>query len=472
MGIPRRSGKPNVVFILADDMGIGDLGCVNDGLSHTPTLDGLFAEGTSLTRHYAASAVCSPSRASLLTGRYPHRTGAIDTLEWWGLDRLALRERTLADELRASGYVTGLIGKWHLGSFDPRYHPIRRGFDEAVCFRAGMQDYWQWYLEWGETARRSDGRYLTDVWTEEAVAFIERHQHEPFFLHLNYNAPHTPLQAPAEEVEPFLDRAGVPSPGVAVLYGMLARMDRGIACVLQTLRELGLEDDTIVIFTSDNGPDFGGSGDEALVRHGAGLAGSKQDVLEGGIRVPAVVRWPDGLPGAREVEAPTHFVDWLPTVLAMTGTARLPGGLPLDGADALDLLRGERSTATDEFGHCWQWSRYEPLADCNAAIREGDWKLVRPWRDGAREVPDGEWLMVAMYGPEHFIHHGLHQPPFPDRQLGEPAPAMLFDLAADPGEQRDLAALEPARVARMGRRLDAWFADVEAERATIEDGAV
>ena len=329
--------------------------------------------------------MCSPSRATLLTGRYPHRTGAIDTLEWWGLDRLALRERTLADELGADGYVTGLVGKWHLGSFDPRYHPIRRGFDETVCFRAGMQDYWQWYVEWGETARRSDGRYLTDVWTDEAVAFIERHQHEPFFLHLSYNAPHTPLQAPAEEVEPFLGRTGVPTPGVAILYGMLARMDRGIARVLETLRERGLEDDTIVIFASDNGPFFGGVGDEALERFGAGLAGSKQDVLEGGIRVPAVIRWPGGMSGGREVDAPIHFADWLPTILAMTGTPRTPGGLPLDGADALGVLRGD---GTQERARVRSLLAVEPLrATDRLQRRHPRWRLeagpaVARWRQG------------------------------------------------------------------------------------------
>jgi arylsulfatase A len=134
-----------------------------------------------------------------------------------------------------------------------------------------------------------------------------------------------------------------------------------------------------------------------------------------------------------------------------------------------DVLRGERTPETPEFDHCWQWSRYEPMADCNAAIRDGDWKLVRPWRDGAREVPDGEWLMVSMYGPEHFIHHGVRSLPFPARQLGEPAPAKLFHLSDDPAEKHDLAALESERVARMGRRLDHWFADVEHDRASIED---
>ncbi|MBM4456191.1 MAG: hypothetical protein FJ011_00265 [Chloroflexi bacterium] len=133
--------RPNVVFILVDDMGYGDFSAFNGGLSNTPALDALLAESVCLTQHYTASPVCNPSRAALLTGRYPHRTGSIDTLEWWGLERLALRETTLADLFKTAGYATGLVGKWHLGAFDPRYHPNRRGFDEAVCFRGGMHDY-------------------------------------------------------------------------------------------------------------------------------------------------------------------------------------------------------------------------------------------------------------------------------------------------------------------------------------------
>ncbi len=171
--------RPNILFILADDLGYGDFGAFNGGLSETPILDGLLQESVCFTQHYAASCVCNPSRAALLTGRYPHRTGSIDTLEWRGLERLALRETTLANLLQRAGYVTGLVGKWHLGAFDPRYHPLARGFDEAICFRGGMHDYYRWRLEFDHTIVRADGRYLTDVWTEEAVRFIERHRTSP-----------------------------------------------------------------------------------------------------------------------------------------------------------------------------------------------------------------------------------------------------------------------------------------------------
>lgn len=457
--------RPNILLILADDLGIGDLSAVNGGLSSTPVIDGLLREGTVLTRSLAASPVCSPSRAGLLTGRDPLRTGVVDTLEWWGLERLDPRERTLADHLRHAGYATGLVGKWHLGSFAPELHPLRRGFDETVCFRGGMHDYWQWRVEWGETPRRSDGRYLTDLWAEESVAFIERHAGHPWFLHLAFNAPHTPLQVPDEELAPFLGRAGVPTTAVATLYAMVARMDRAIGHVLDALRRMGLDEDTIVVFASDNGPDMSGEGDEALRRFNAGWNGAKGDVLEGGIRVPTAIRWPAGLPGGdRQVHEAVHFTDWVPTLLALAGVPLAPGGPPLDGVDRSDVLRGEAPGRVRPGPACWQWSRYHPLADSNAAILDGEWKLVRPWRDGAGTVVDGDWLMVSMYGPEHFLHHGILPGEPPRMPLGPVPPAQLFHLGEDPGERQDRAADEPERVIRMGAALDAWFAGADAER--------
>jgi arylsulfatase A len=463
--------SPNVVLIVADDLGYSDLGAVNGGLSHTPVLDGLLAEGVTLARQYAASPVCAPSRAGLLTGRYPHRTGAVDTMEWWGLDRLALRERTLADLLRANGYRTGLVGKWHLGAFDPRYHPSRRGFDETVCFSGGMQDYWEWRVEWGDVVRRGDGRYLTDVWVEEAAAFIGRHRDEPFFLYVGFNAPHVPLQVPAEEVEPFLGREGVPNEFVATLYGMIRRMDTGIGRLLQALRDFGLEDDTIVVFTSDNGPDFGGRYEGAfqLSRFNGGLNGTKLDVLEGGIRVPAIIRWPAGLTGGRSIDEVVHFTDWLPTLLAMTGTLVPDDSLPLDGVDALSVLRGEGATAERTRPLFLQWNRYVPLGDCNAAVRDGDWKLMRPWRARAWEVPDANWILTSLDNPEHFAEHGIFRPPYPEVPIGTAGAPQLFQVADDPFEQHDLAASEPERVARLGAMLDAWFDEVERERRGIAE---
>ncbi len=460
--------RPNIVFILADDMGYGDFGAFNGGLSRTPTLDGLLGESVCLSQHYTASPVCNPSRAALLTGRYPHRTGSIDTLEWRGLERLALRETTLADVLKRAGYTTGLVGKWHLGAFDPRYHPMRRGFDEALCFRGGMHDYWRWRLEVGETeVRRGDGRYLTDVWTEEAVAFLDRHAgDEPFFLHVTYNAPHTPLQCPEEEVRPFAE-TGQFTRAVSTIYGMLRRMDAGVARILETLERRGLRENTVVCFTSDNGPAFGGEGEDCQRRFNCQFNGSKGVTYEGGIRVPMLLRWPaGGLSGPREVHGMVHFADWFPTLLDAAGL-EVPEDLAIDGVNVLPVLRGEEGqVCTRRF---WQWNRYTPLVECNAAMRDGPWKLVRPVIREAMHVADVQWLEVSMYEPERFIENGIITEPDPPREVPPPPPPELYNVADDPRERTDLADAEPERVRRMLADLESWFEEVEAERRTIDD---
>ena len=462
--------RPNVVFILVDDMGYGDFSAFNGGLSSTPTLDALLAESVCLTQHYTASPVCNPSRAALLTGRYPHRTGSLDTLEWWGLERLALRETTLADVFKAAGYATGLVGKWHLGAFDPRYHPNRRGFDEAVCFRGGMHDYYSWRLEFNDTVRRADGRYLTDVWTGEAVKFIERHRDEPFFLHVTFNAPHTPLEAPLDEIKPFAD-TGQFNLGVSMIYAMIHRMDTGVAAILDALARHGLAENTIVVFCSDNGPQFGGQGEHATTRFNCQFNGAKGVTYEGGIRVPAIIRWPaGGLSGGRQVTEMVHMTDWFPTLLAAAGLDRrgdLAPTLPLDGVNVLPVLRGEPGKV--ETRRFWQWNRYQPDITGNAAMRDGDWKLVRPAIREAMAVPDVHWLPVSMYAPEYFIRNGIFRQPYPPREVPPPPLAELYNIAEDPLEQKNVAEQYPERVRTMLTALETWFEDVEAERTTIAD---
>lgn len=457
--------RPNVIFILVDDMGYGDFSAFNEGLSSTPALDGLIGESVCLTQHYTSSCVCNPSRATLLTGRYPHRTGSIDTLEWWGLERLALRETTLADVFQGAGYATGLVGKWHLGAFDPRYHPNARGFDEAVCFRGGMHDYYNWRLEYNDAVYRADGRYLTDVFTQEAVGFIERHRDEPFFLHVTYNAPHTPLEAPLEEIRPFVE-SGRFNKGVSMIYAMIHRLDAGVARILETLRRYGLEDNTLLLFSSDNGPQFGGEGENCTTRFNCQFHGAKGSVYEGGIRVPALVRWPAGLEGGRSCDAMVHFCDWFPTILAAAGLD-LPGHPHIDGVDVLPVLRGEGGRV--ETRRFWQWNRYRPVVTGNAAMRDGEWKLVRPAIREAMGVPDIHWVWVSMYGPEYFIRNGVFREPYPEREVPPPPPPELYNVAQDPLERENLAAQYPGQVQKMLRELETWFEEVEAERATIDD---
>ena len=461
---------PNIVFIMADDMGYGDFGMFNAGRSQTPAIDQLAREGLCLPQHYSASCVCTPARAALLTGRYPQRTGAIEMRSIRGLDRLALREITIADLMRRAGYATGLVGKWHTGVYGDEYHPNRRGFDEFFGFRSGLMHYYDWRVERNGSELRGDGRYLTDVFTEEAVAFCRRHRHEPFFLCLHYNAPHTPLEAPEEEIADFL-RPDEWTRGVAIVYAMIRRMDRGIARVREALRELGIEENTLVLFTSDNGPAMYGTDEMCMARYNCNFAGGKGNVYEGGIRVPMVLHWPaGGLAGGGRCDTMVHFTDWLPTLCAAAG-AELPRDRKLDGVDVLSCLQGERGAEIPE-QRFWQWNRYTPVGECNAAMRDGPWKLVRP------VIPEAMWTSpeeMAMdreceMHPERF--QDILRTPEPERELSPVPPPELYHLGDDPGERRNLAAEYPERARRMRIALECWFEEVEAERRSAgEDGS-
>ena len=462
-----RASRPNVVVIVADDMGYGDLGLFNEGRSRTPHLDGLARDGVCLTQCYAGSPVCAPSRATLLTGRYPQRTGSIDTLHSRGLDRIGLREVTIADCFRADGYRTGLVGKWHNGALDPRYHPNARGFEEFVGFCGGGSDYWDYGLDMNGVEEDGDGRYLTDVFTEHAVGFVRRHAREPFFLVVAYNAPHFPMQAPQQLVDRYLE-AGE-TLGAALTYAMVEVMDAGVGRIDETLRELGLAEDTLVVFTSDNGPYFGEVLGVSLDRFNYGLRGAKHYVFEGGIRVPGLVRWPAALECDRTITSMIHFADWLPTLTAAAGV-QAPSGVELDGHDVGAVLAGE--TGDVEPRRFWQCNRYAPRVEGNSAMRDGDWKLVRPVIPG---------LMVVTE-PDRAIERGLNSrepgritsindSPLPTFEIGPSPQPLLFDLSVDPFEQSDLADEHPERVRRMGDELDRWFASVEADRATSGVGA-
>jgi len=444
---------------MADDLGFGDIGCCNFGATRTPAIDSMAGDGRLLTQHYSASPICAPARAAFLTGRYPQRSGVIDTFSHRGSDRIALRERTLGDLLGEAGYVTGLVGKWHSGALGVDYHPNRRGFAEFVGFRGATQDYWDWNLERNGLPFPADGRYLTDVLSAEAVQFVRRHHHERFFLTVAYTAPHGPFQAPTESIR-SAGRGDHPTV-LETIVAMVERMDAGIAALLDELHRWRLLDDALVIFTSDNGPWMrAGPIEETTVRYNLGLSGGKELVHEGGIRVPTIVHWPTGIDGRGANHAVTHFTDWVPTLLAAAdhrNARRLPG----DGVDLLPLLRGDAV----EHGppRFWQWSRYEPTPFANGAGRDGNWKLRYPAVPELFEILAGDPLEERRLAADPHRYR-------PPARLEQPTrgpvrqPAQLFDLSVDPGEQRDVAARHPRRVTRMEAEFAAWYATVEAER--------
>ncbi len=450
---------PNVIVFLTDDQGYGDLGIYGNPDLETPHIDRIGQEGVCLNQHYTGSPICAPARASFLTGRYNHRTGALSVESNRGLDRIALRESTIADVFKGGGYTTGMIGKWHNGLHDMQYHPNNRGFDEFVGFLNGGMHYWNWIIEYNGQPEQSDGRYLTDVFTDEAIGFIERHRAEPFFLYVAYNAPHLPLEAPEEDIRPFQEM-GKFTRAVCQLYGMIRRMDICVGRVLEFLEKHGLEENTIVLFTSDNGPLFHGEGEACQKRYNGPFRGRKTDVLEGGIRVPGLIRWPAGLPRGRAFDGMLHFTDWMPTLLQACGIDDRPG-LPLDGADVLGALRGEDGKIpTRRF---WQFNRYDPIRNCNAAMRDKEWKLYWPRIEEAmKKLASDDPPYRKNFEVPHFTMD-VSNPPV-ERELPPPGEPELYNIDEDPYENTDLAARHPDRVDRMKGELEAWFEAVEADR--------
>ena len=474
------SQKPNVLLIVADDMGYGDFGAFNPGVVQTPNLDALLGQGTCFRQHYSASPICSPARASLLTGRVPQRTGAITQHELHGLDRIALRELTMADMFKSSGYKTGLVGKWHNGALDRQYEPNARGFEEFVGFCGGWSDYYDYKLRVNETYRMSDGTYLTDFFTDEALSFIKRHEDEPFFLQLAYTAPHAPFQAPAELVEKYKDNGH--DRITATTYAMIEIMDQGIGSILQYLEDAHLDENTIVLFTSDNGPAFFNPSRQLEPgeknfneRFNCGMRGSKGWVYEGGIRVPMIIRYPDRIKANQLNDDLVHFTDWLPTLIGLTGIDRLDGPA-FDGHDISPMLLG--GSIDIDPRRFWQWNFYVPDIGTNAAMRDGDWKLVRPMIKGTRYfskelyVSEEDELRTKAFTTADSQHKKDPQSitellPIPRVKLPGPEPPELYNLAEDPGEQNDLACKYPDKTSSMLGQLETWFEDVEAERLTI-----
>lgn len=421
--------QPNVILILADDLAPGDLAGGDGRPTRTPNLDQLATESVQFSQAYSASCVCAPARAALLTGRYPHRTGVVtlNQNKYPKMTRIRPDETTIADVLKHAGYKTGLIGKWHTGRGEG-FHPLDRGFDEFEGF-GGSEDvgYFAYPFSQQRNVAQVKDDYLTDHLNRRAIEFVRRHQNQPFFLHLAHYAPHRPLEAPPAIIAKYRKQGFDES--VATIYAMIEVMDRGIGELLAELQKLELADNTIVIFASDNGPDpLTGE------RFNQALRGTKYQVNEGGIRVPLFVRWPNRLQAGRRDQV-VSFVDLLPTILELCHVAA-PTTNRIDGLSFAAVL----NDATTDFSptRFWQWNRGQPNYTHNAAIRQAQFKLVRP-----------------------FVTRGSN---LKDSTL----PPVLYDLQNDPSESVNVSDQHPDVTQRMNRQLEEWCSSVEQDRTRPE----
>ncbi len=409
---------PNIVFILADDLGYGDLGCYGQKRIRTPHLDRMAAEGVRFTQFYAGSTVCAPSRCALLTGRH---TGHATVR---GNDLYPLRpdDLTVAELLKAAGYATGLVGKWGLGEPGTAGTPDRKGFDYFFGYlnQVHAHNYYPDYLWRGRDKVPLAGnvvrggvasvrsQYSHDLFTREALAFVERNRERPFFLYLAYTIPHAnnergQAEGNGMEVPDDAPYTHEPWPAVQKNYAaMVTRLDAGVGRVLGRLKELGLDDKTVVFFSSDNGPHKEGGADPLFFHSAGPLRGHKRDLTEGGIRVPLIVRGPGRVRAGAVADVPAAFWDFLPTAAELAG-ANTPAGP--DGLSLVPTLRGRGEQKAHAILY---WEFHE--GGSKQAVRWGDWKAIRP-------------------------------------AVG--SPLELYDLKADPGESADVAAKHPEVVARV-----------------------
>lgn len=424
------SRRPDIVVIYCDDLGYGDLGCFGSETIRTPHLDRLAASGVRFTDWYSNSPVCSPSRASLLTGCYPERTGVTNILGGGrGSAGLAPEQHTLATLLKPHGYSTALFGKWHLG-LTPECRPNAHGFDEFYGFMAGCVDYYSHIFYWGggnplhdlwhnETEVWSNGQYLTELITDKAVDYIRSRQADaPFFTYVAYNAPHYPMHAPRK----YLDRyKGLPE-DKRIMAAMVSAVDDGVGRIMAALKASGRLKDTVVFFSADNGPStesrnwLDGTQDPYYGGSAGRFRGHKASLFEGGIREPAILCAPGRLPAGVVRSQACAMMDVLPTLLEMAGVDGAPG---IDGRSILGVARDGAPSPHECL--CWAYNG-------QTAVREGRWKLV-------------------LDGKLDFTH-------------GQADAVHLADLEADPGERSNLASAEPQRVAALRERLAAWRASV------------
>jgi arylsulfatase A-like enzyme len=414
---PNQPNKPNILWIVVDDLGYGDLGCYGCKDIRTPNIDRLATEGVRLTDFYA-SPVCSPTRASLITGRYPQRSGFDWVIRYQEKDRgLAVTETSVARLLKKQGYATGLIGKWHLG-YRPEFGPNAHGFDEFFGFLAADLDYYTHRDALGDPGLYEGTKlvevkgYLTDLFTERAVAFLKKNAQGPFFLEVAYNAPHWPFQPPDKPSDRRTGWNYGPETGTRADYvRMVERLDEGVGKLLDALDASGRKNDTLVVFLNDNGGER--LSDNGPLFHG------KYSLWEGGIRVPCVIRWPGVLPEKAVSSQMAIAMDVTASTLAAAG-AQPPAERPLDGEDVLPLLAGKKP----------------------ARERTFFWRLPRPDEQfGQMAVRRGKWKYMF------------------DRES-----ELLFDLEKDIGERRNLAAAQPEVVKELRSALVEWEAKLPRPR--------
>lgn len=414
--------RPNFVFVLTDDQGYGDLGCHGNSVIRTPNLDRFHGEAVRFTDFHVGT-TCAPTRAGLLTGHFCNSAGVWHTIG--GRSLLRADEWTLADALRGAGYRTGQFGKWHLGDSQP-FRPHERGFERAVYHNGGGignvgdpwgNDYFDDTYYVNGVPQKFDG-YCTDVFFREGLRFIEEHRAEPFYCHVSTNAPHGPLNVEPHYAASYAE--STPHEERARFYGMITNLDENFGLLLRRLEELGLADDTIVVFMTDNGTATGVELDEHGFPHeapgsfNAGMRGKKGSPYEGGHRVPFFLRYPGGgARGGRDVAQLTSYVDFMPTILDLCGVTP-PAERSFHGRSLTPLLQGEDDGA---------WSERVMVADTQRLARPVKWRLSAVMR--------GPWRLV----------HGTE----------------LYHLERDPGQRRDVAGGHPALVAELRRGYEEWW---------------
>ena len=408
------SRKPNVILVMTDDQGYGDLGCTGNAMIRTPNIDRFYNECTRLT-DFHVSPLCTPTRGALMSGHNPLRNGAWATT--WGRSMLRRDEVTMANVFADSGYRTGMFGKWHLGDNYP-YRPQDRGFETVVAHRGGgvgqTPDFWgNNYFDdtyFHNSRPQAHEGYCTDIWFDEAMKFIEARREEPFFCYLATNAPHAPYLVADEYKAPYLGNESVPN---AAFYGMITNIDENLGRLIARLDELGLRDNTILIFMTDNGTSGGWRDGKG---YNAGMRGIKGSYYEGGHRVPFFMRWPGGgiKPGADIGELVTHM-DLVPTSIELCGL-EAPEGVEFDGMSVAPLLRGEIDELPDRTHFVQYRQDTNPPEKWTCAVMTRRWRLI----DGKE----------------------------------------LYDIKADPGQERDLSGEHPEVVAQLRAAHEDWWAEV------------